>query len=174
MTPEQVRFYENLYGKKMKTVLRALDLKKDDLRDPNDVLKMGPFYSTYLLPETVTYNGVDFYALLIFTSEREPHMRSNVFCEIWFIAEDFEPQEAIDFSKGLFEDAMELYEDETTSEFHYSLLNAACMKRFLAGEEGFTDKWYINDDKTFVQVTGGGCEKDRYATIKYEIHLSPP
>ena len=172
MTSEQVGFYENLYGKKLDDVLKALDLTEDDLRDPAEIMDLSDVTIAYLLPDTVNYNGVEFYLTLVFASNAQEIMEPETFRGIWFTASPLEPDTAIEISQQLFEDALELYGENTDSYYSNSLLNPVREEAFLNGEEGFADKWYLNNDQTFVRVSGKGSEEEQYAAVAYEIHLS--
>ena len=170
MTPEQIKFYERLYRKDMDDVLKALNLTEEDLRTSDEVEEQSFISGYYLTPEIVRYNGKEFYCLLIFSKETQVHMEPNVFRGIQFICRDFEPQEAIDLSQQVFEEALALY-GETVSYEGVSIQNPEVKEEFLAGERGFTDKWYVNQNKTLIKVGGKGTSEEQFVSVIYEIKL---
>ena len=167
MTPEQIKFYERLYRKDMDDVLKALNLTEEDLHSSEEADEVSVPRDAYLIPETVSYNGKEFYSILIFSSDSERHMEKNAFMGIQFVSEDF-TQEAIDFSQQVFEEALALY-GETDSYEKISIQNPEVKEEFLAGECGFTDKWYL--DKSYVKVSGKGAEDHQYVAVTYGIKL---
>lgn len=168
MTPEQIKFYERLYRKDMDDVLKALNLTEEDLHSSEEADEVSVPRDAYLIPETVSYNGKEFYSILIFSSDSERHMEKNAFMGIQLVSEDFKPQEAIDFSQQVFEEALALY-GETGSYEKISIQNPEVKEEFLAGECGFTDKWYL--DKSYVKVSGKGAEDHQYVAVTYGIKL---
>ena len=172
MTPEQIKFYERLYRKDMDDVLKALNLTEEDLRTSDEVEEQSFISGYYLTPEIVRYNGKEFYCLLIFSMETQAHMEPNVFRGIEFVCRDFERQEAIDFSQQVFEEALALY-GETVSYEGVSIQNPEVKEEFLAGERGFTDKWYVNQNKTLIKVGGKGTSEEHFVSVIYEIRIEP-
>lgn len=168
MTPEQIKFYERLYRKDMDDALTALNLTEEDLHSSEEAEEVSVPRDAYLIPETVSYNGKEFYSILIFSSDSERHMEKNAFMGIQLVSEDFKPQEAIDFSQQVFEEALALY-GETDSYEKISIQNPEVKEEFLAGECGFTDKWYL--DKSYVKVSGKGAEDHQYVAVTYGIKL---
>lgn len=172
MTPEQIKFYERLYRKDMDDVLKALNLTEEDLRSSEEVDELSIPRDAYLIQETVSYNGKEFYSILLFPSDSERHMEPNVFRGIEFVCRDFERQEAIDFSQQLFEEALALY-GETVGYEGVSIQNPEVKEEFLAGECGFTDKWYVNQNKSLIKVSGRGTSELQSVAVIYEIRIEP-
>lgn len=172
LTPEQLGFYEELYEEDLPAVLKALDLTEDDLRDPSEVMDVSFADIYYLLPDVVEYNGVSFYFLLAFASTGQDKMEPNTFRGIWLAAQQADDQQITELSEQLFEAAQELY-GEPSGTYANSILNPYRKEQFLSGEQGFSDLWYLNDNRSYAKISASIEEDSKQLWVRYEINLLP-
>lgn len=172
LTPEQLGFYEELYEKDLPTVLKALDLTEDDLRDPREIMDGTLADIYYLTPDTVEYGGISFYLLLSFASTGQDKMEPNTFRGIWLSAQQVGDQQITELSEQIFEEARALYGDPSGT-YVNSILNPNRKAQFLSGEKGFSDLWYLNDNRSYAKISASIGEDSKQLWVRYEINLLP-